>query len=104
MLTSLLLDVLRTLFDVCHALQYLQPSLASGEILRRTMWGLFRLEWEHLHTLTQHRALECVPASSAASMPTLIAEPMSGAKVLMEVGVLVVIVLCIGTTAALTAN
>lgn len=29
---------------------YLQPSLAAGEILRRTMWGMFRLEWEHIST------------------------------------------------------
>lgn len=45
-----------------------------------------------------HRVPEAV---AQASLPS---PEMSGYKVIMEVSVLVVIVLCIGTTAALTAN
>ena len=45
-----------------------------------------------------HRVPDAV-AQQAAPLPE-----MSGYKIIMEVSVLVVIVLCIGTTAALTAN
>jgi hypothetical protein len=31
-------------------LQYMAPMLAAGEILRRTMWGFFRIEYEHICT------------------------------------------------------
>ena len=119
--------------------------LAAGEILRRTMWGCFRLEWEHISTQrsakrTRASRQQCKQHTGAALRlhgprlflfsslvahvrlcggavllcschripdaihPAVIAPEMSGYKVIMEVVVLVVMVLSIGTTAALTAN
>jgi hypothetical protein len=36
------------------------PLLGVGELLRRTLWGCFRVEWEHLQT-AKDRAVERVP-------------------------------------------
>ena len=37
------------------------PFLAAAEICRRTMWGCFRLENEHLHNTQNFRRVAFVP-------------------------------------------
>jgi len=84
---------------------YMAPMLAAGEILRRTMWGFFRLEYEHLCTAAFHRKVGEGAPPQVASLPSLASEvQMSGTKVIVEVAVLVVMVLSVGVTAALSAN
>jgi hypothetical protein len=83
---------------------YMAPMLASGEILRRTMWGFFRLEWEHICTQQFHRKEGAPQQSATLTSGTDGNATMSGTKVIVEVAVLVVMVLSVGITAALSAN
>jgi hypothetical protein len=41
--------------------QALLPLVAAGEILRRTMWAIFRLETEHLHNTEGFRRVDLIP-------------------------------------------
>jgi hypothetical protein len=78
-------------------MQYVTPCLAAGEILRRTMWGCFRLENEHLK-----RAREAGNIDQLGFIPSHLESEhgpkekdtsVSGNRVLSEVLVLISVVL-----------
>ena len=46
---------------MCSWHQYTNPVLAVIEIGRRTMWGFFRLENEHLNNSEKHRRVKFIP-------------------------------------------
>ncbi len=50
------LDFNHTFFD-----NYFTPLIAGAEVTRRMMWGVFRVEYEHVQTLSKYASDEFVP-------------------------------------------
>jgi len=86
---------------------YLDPGLAAAEIMRRSMWGCFRLENEHLHsTLAAHRGgpQTFVPLHFDVSEGERPQTSKRACQVIMEAMVMAGFVLAIGGIAAITAR
>eukprot|EP00736_Rhodelphis_marinus_P006340 Rmarinus@m.1259 len=84
--------------------RYLDPFLMVIEIFRRSMWGCFRLEYEHISNSLEFRHLDFVPLRFETSTRVRTEEKkVLGTAVIVEVLVVILVVLSLAVLAGLTA-
>lgn len=82
---------------------YLNPTLASAELLRRCMWSWFRLENEHLHNTQGYRRVDFVPLHFETASQQAPKEPKKkGLSIIAEVIIFALVVAAVSLFAVLS--
>jgi hypothetical protein len=86
--------------------QYLSAVTMSLELMRRTMWGFFRLENEHRSNTNQYRRVSFVPLHFQTGHKHKYNEGREhvGWTVLLEVAVVTLVVIGISVTSVIAAQ
>lgn len=84
---------------------YLNPILASAEVIRRSIWSWFRLENEHLHNTQGYRRVDFVPLHfETATKATPPETKKKGASIIFEVIIFAIVVAAVSLFAVLSPS
>ncbi len=81
---------------------YLLPFLAIGEVLRRSMWALLRVENEHLHNVEGFRRVDFIPLHFDTHSQRKPPPTKPGRRVLVEVLAFTACVVAVATVAVIS--